>query len=148
MAQGAHERLEAQGLRGGSQVVCSTVHSFCFKVLRMFHREAGFERPPTVLHTTRDLDRLVKLCYKLAKLNQLKEEVCSWLRLPATQTSWQGVFEDLWSSDEGRRLVQAVVAAAKTEVEARHRSTAASSRLQQAASSSRPRSARRRRTRL
>lgn len=48
------------------------------------------------------------LC-RLAKLDRLKEDICGWLRLPATQTSWQGLVEHLWGGRDGRQLVQTCV---------------------------------------
>jgi len=40
MAVEAKERLQARRVPGAAAVVCGTVHSFCFRVLRQFHRQA------------------------------------------------------------------------------------------------------------
>ena len=56
MAGEAAERLAARGLPRG--VVCSTLHSFCYRVLRTHHREAGYARPPTVAKDAQTLKLL------------------------------------------------------------------------------------------
>ncbi|PSC71579.1 ATP-dependent DNA helicase isoform A [Micractinium conductrix] len=73
------------------------------------------QRAAASSHSTRDAARLVAQCLKLAKLEARLEEVCVWLRLPITQTSWQGVLDHLW--EQGGQL-RAMVAEAGEAAEA------------------------------
>eukprot|EP00887_Chlorella_sp_A99_P008242 scaffold12.g8242.t1 len=62
MAEEARARLAAAGPPGAQRVVCSTVHAFCYRLLRNYWRVAGFPRCPTPLTSKPEQLRLVTEC--------------------------------------------------------------------------------------
>ena len=94
-AKEAKERLAKLGLPGADRIDVGTFHSFCFGVLRYNFDLAGFQRMPTVISEKADLCRVVSAAMVRASVDQLREQVCSWLRLPVLETDWQGVVDEV-----------------------------------------------------
>lgn len=97
MAEEARARLAAAGPPGAQRVVCSTVHAFCYRLLRNYWRVAGFPRCPTPLTSKPEQLRLVTECIAWLRAERRLEQLCSWLDIPYTQHTWQSVVDLLFA---------------------------------------------------
>lgn len=96
------ERLQRTGV-DPRNLTAATFHSFCFGLLRLFHKAVGFAQCPTVW-TDADLKRAVSLALRLVNLERGRADLVHWLELEAG-APWKDIFAkvqsdhpDVWSS--------------------------------------------------
>jgi hypothetical protein len=116
-AKEAAQRLARLGVPGADRVAVCTFHSFCFSVLRRHFRAAGFARCPAVIADEAELKRVVAGCMVWLRLEQRKEALCAWLRLPLLETSWQALVDEVRATEPQLYGRAAVEAAARIQQE-------------------------------
>ncbi|KXZ44052.1 hypothetical protein GPECTOR_75g776 [Gonium pectorale] len=96
------ERLHRNGVNARS-LTAATFHSFCFSILRWYHKVAGFSQCPTVW-TDSDLKRAVALAIRLQNLDVGRVDMAAWLGLPDVP-GWADILKavekkhpDIWES--------------------------------------------------
>ena len=93
-AQDIVERLvPSLGLSVARRLVCTTIHSFCWALIRCFYHRLDLQHIPGVARTS-DRTRIVKEAYRWSQLQQECALCTKWLDLPCITITWEEVFSE------------------------------------------------------
>ena len=91
-AQDIVERLVSSlGLSVARSFVCTTIHSFCWALIRCFYHRLDLQRVPGVCRRA-DRRRIVQEAYRWSQLQQECALCTKWLDLPSITITWEAVF--------------------------------------------------------